>query len=86
MRVTPPRVGLPDLDKRVAHRVAITVEHASVDDDPLSLRLTRVLPREVVVELTNPTFTEHGACHLGQRLPEYGQRTVRGSGEIASRA
>ena len=42
------RVGLPDLDQRVADRPAVAVDHPARDDDALAERLARVLPGEVV--------------------------------------
>jgi hypothetical protein len=49
VRVAPRRVRLPDLDDRLRHRPAVLVEHPSVQDDPLTNRLARVLLREVGV-------------------------------------
>src|SRR5438046_625674 len=44
-------IGLPDLHDRAPHRAAITVEHATRDDNALADRVPRVPAGQVVVEL-----------------------------------
>src|SRR5881397_3452502 len=44
-------IGLPDLNDRAPHRAAITVEHATRDDNALADRVPRVPAGQVVVEL-----------------------------------
>src|SRR5262245_28377586 len=40
-------VGLPDLDQRVRHRLAVLVQYSAAYDDPLADRLPFVLSREI---------------------------------------
>jgi len=51
--VAPCGVRLPDLDERPAQRLALGVEHAPRDDDPLADRLAVVLNGQVVVGLAD---------------------------------
>src|SRR5437773_2146742 len=51
VEVTSGRVGLPDLDDRVAHRPPVAVQHPTGDDDPLSDGLAGMLPGKVMGEI-----------------------------------
>jgi len=53
-------VALPDLDQRVAHRLAVGVEDAAGDDDPLAQRLARVLAGEIGVLRAHRDASEGG--------------------------
>jgi hypothetical protein len=71
------RVGLPDLHQRVRHRAAVGVAHLAEDDDPLALRLPRVLGREVRVLHGDELVAEQRAGHLGEPVREEHQRLLR---------
>ena len=59
------RVRLPDLDELAAERLAVAVQHATLDDDPLTGRLALVLPRQI------------GVRGFDRRLAEGGPRQLR---------
>ena len=71
------RVRLPDLDQLAAHRPAVVAQDTAADDDPLAERLTVVLPRQVVVELTDLAIAVDRACQLGQRVRDDDERLLR---------
>ncbi len=70
----PARVRLPDLDERVPHRPAVALEHAAVHDDPLALRLVRMLAREIVIELADPSLAQQRPRRLRQRSRQRHER------------
>src|SRR5580704_3710517 len=76
VHVSPGGVRLPDLDERPAQRVALGVEHAPRDDDPLSDRLALVLDREVVVVLADQHRAELRPGDLGDRLRQVDERLL----------
>ena len=60
VRVPPAGIGLPHLDQGVREGAAVTVEHATVDDDPLAERLSGMLAREVGVTGLHALLAEQG--------------------------
>ena len=70
-------VRLPDLDQLAAQRAAVAAEDAARDVDPLALRLTGVLPRQVVVERADRALAVGGAAQLGQRVGDDHERLLR---------
>ena len=75
--VTTRGVRLPDLDQLASKRLAVRAKDAPADDDPLTERLARVLPREVVVELADLRVAEHRAGLLGQRMRDDDEGLLR---------
>jgi hypothetical protein len=68
------RVGLPDLDQRLGHRLPVFIEHSPGDDDALPGGHGGVLAREIVIQRTDPSGPEHRAAQFGQRLRNDDQR------------
>jgi len=76
VQVATGRVGLPDLDQRARERLALAVERAAADRDPLPDRLPSVLREEVVVVLGDALGAELGSGDLGDRLREVDERRL----------
>jgi hypothetical protein len=74
--VAPRGVRLPDLDQRVAHRPAVAVEYAAVEDDPLAERLALVLAGQVVVVLADALVAVDGPGDLAERVRQQQQRAL----------
>ena len=75
--VAPAGVGLPDLDQRVAQRLALGVEHPAGDDDPLADRLALVLGRQVgVLRRDRQRLAQRRAGDLRDRVRKVDQRLL----------
>ena len=60
------RVRLPDLDQRIAHRLAVLVRHAAGDDDLLAERRAGAVARQVGIERLEQARREtRHAAHRG---------------------
>ena len=64
VEITSGRVGLPDLDQRVSHGMAVCVDDTAVHDNAFAKRLARVLPRKIVVGLGDRTMSKERAGEL----------------------
>jgi hypothetical protein len=77
MAVAARGVGLPDLDERVAQRLAGAVEDAPGDDQPFADRLIVVLACQVVVEnAEDRRCTERRAGYFGEALGQVDERLL----------
>src|SRR5205085_11323895 len=61
VRVASGGVRLPDLDERVRDRAPAGVEHVARDNDPLAVRLARMLARQVAVDGADVALAEDRA-------------------------
>ena len=80
--VTPSRVGLPDLDQRVADRPAVGIQHPPVDHDPLAQRLAPMLPGQIGVSGSDWNAPEDRARRTMKPLVGQPHRTVAGRTQL----
>ena len=77
MAIATGRVGLPDLDQRVANGAAVAPEHATADDDALAQGLARVLRRQIAVARAHVVRPERRAGQVRERLRQQQERPAR---------
>ncbi len=74
MAIPPRGVRLPDLDQLAGQRAPVGPENAPGHRDPLPERLSDVLAREVVIERTQRSVTEHRPGLLRERVGQEDER------------
>ena len=70
--IPPARIGLPDLQQRVALRAAHFIHHLAMHDDALAdgLAILRVIADHIIVERVDPAFAEHRPRGFTGRLAQ----------------
>jgi hypothetical protein len=79
VRVPARGVGLPQLNKRVAHRTTVLVHYAAADDNAFAQGLAVMVSRQVVIGWPDSVIAEHRTAHLRE------SRGIKTNGLVGAR-
>ena len=68
VHIAPGSIGLPDLDQRIRHRLAVLIEHAAVHNDALAQRLALMLLGQIGIARLHGFVSINRTGELGKRM------------------